>query len=131
MSKLGIGEDSILFSRGDRPAVIEAHRAFEAQLAHTKDLIIALADHPHFTDDCGEYLATALELSAELQGVRQDGPEALYNKMVEMLEPDLDEWRGYPESEWISQILNYATDGIAPELVEWAMANGAKDGITE
>lgn len=127
MSKLGISEDSVLFSRGESPKVIEAHLAFEAQLAYTRDLINQLVDHPHFTDDCGEYLASALELSAELQGVRQDGPEALYGKMIEMLKPDPDEWEGRPESEWVSQILNYAT--VAPELVEWAMANGAKDGI--
>lgn len=122
-----IEDDNVLFSRGDTPEIEAAHRAFEAQLGHTMNMIKQMETHPHFTDDCGEYLAHALELSSRLQGVRQDGAEALYEMMVEMLKPVPEEWEGRPESEWISDILNYSSDALAPEMLAWAKANGAKD----
>ena len=128
MTDFEVLEDTVLYDPSSyTPEVKEAHQAFIAQLGHTMKMIKQLEGHPHFSDDCGEYLAHALELSSRLQGVRQDGPEALYETMKEMLQPVKEEWEGRPENEWVSDLLNYSSDSIAPELYEWAKKNGAKD----
>jgi hypothetical protein len=125
---LSITEDEVLFSRGSTPEVQAAHRAFEAQLAHTMNMIKQMEYHPHFTDDCGEYLAAALEISADLQMQRQEGAEALYEYMVERVKPNPKDWdENTPEAERIPDLLNYAGDGIASEITGWVKSQGWKD----
>lgn len=120
--ELNIPEDNVLFQPSSYGSEVrKAHEAFVAQLAHTMKLIKQLEEHPHFSDDCGEYLAHALELSTKLQAARQDGPEALYDEMVKMLEPSEED----PE---ISDIMQYSTDGMSAQLNQWALDHGAKDG---
>ena len=124
-ARLNLPDDSALFSRGNQEEA-KAHRAFEAQLAHTRNMINQLEDHPHFTDDCGEYLSHALEITNRLMMARQDGAEALYAEMMDMLKPAED--ADQPEDgAGVSDLLNYSMDSIANELYEWAKANGGKD----
>jgi hypothetical protein len=93
-----------------------AQEVLEAQLRHTSSLITrSLTTHPHFTDDCGEYLRSALELAAYLASAREDGVEALLASLDELskLQEDASEPDDYILYE------NYATDGIAPEVLDF------------
>lgn len=94
--------------RGDLTEEEERYQqALEAQLLHTKKKIEdALGDHPHFTDDCGEYLSSALELSAFLQSGRENGMEGLIDAFKELAEDDGESalWN------------NFASDGISLEV---------------
>lgn len=123
--RLNIPESDHMFSRGNAEEEI-AHRAFEAQLSHTRNMINQLETHPHFTDDCGEYLAHALEVTSRLMNARQDGAGALYAEMMDMLQPAADDDQEQ-EGAQVSDLLMFSTDSLASELVDWAKANGAKD----
>lgn len=102
-----VEEDGYFFGFRGEGEVEKAHRAFEAQLKHTMNMIKSLEGHPHFVDDCGDYLFAALELSADMMSPRQNGPE------------DLHEWMVNEMKVWV-----YATDGVAEEVYEWAREHG-------
>jgi hypothetical protein len=64
--------------RGETELEIKAHLAFEAQLRYTAQMIDrVLTSHAHYTDDCGDELLAALDLSMQLQQARMDGPESV------------------------------------------------------
>jgi hypothetical protein len=77
---------------------LKAQEALEAQLQLTGQLIEEmLTRHSHYTDDCGEYLRSALDLSTSMMSARENGIDALIEWM-EGKEGKLDE--------------NWATDGV-------------------
>lgn len=64
---------------------LAAQLALEAQLESTATLITeTLTKHPHFTDDCGEYLSSMLTLSAKLMGGRENGITGLIETFKEL-----------------------------------------------
>lgn len=105
---LNIPENEVLFERGNSKELQKAHCVFEAQLGYTMNMIKQLEAHPHFTDDCGEYLAGALELSFSMQNARQEGVQALYDQMMELLKEGNE----------------VASDSYSKELVEWMEEQG-------
>ena len=90
-----------------------AEELFKAQLSHTAAQINSqLGDHYHPTDDCGDYLDAALDLSLRLSSARSNGVEDLSMELLRLLNPTDD--KGNVNWE------DYATDGVAQEIVEWA-----------
>lgn len=77
-----------------------AQLAFEGQLVHVSNLINQAKEHPHFTDDCGEYLRSALELAAALASARENGIESLCDYFVYLSNES--EYRGGDKSDdWL------------------------------
>lgn len=94
---------------------LKAQQALEAQLLLTSQLIEeVLTRHSHYTDDCGEYLRSALDLSASMMSARENGIDALI-EWLEGKEGKIDE--------------NWATDGVSA-LVE-VFIDGYKDEVDE
>lgn len=102
-----------------KPAELEAQEALEAQLKQTQSMIgEMLTTHPHFTDDCGEYLRSALELAASLMSAREEGVEELVRWFTDAaeagVEHDASEYSVYLYS-------NYASDGISGAVEDLVM----------
>lgn len=66
--------------------LVRTQLAFEGQLVHLADCIKQLPTHPHFSDDCGDYLFSALDLATQLQLARMDGVHDLYDKFLSLTE---------------------------------------------
>src|SRR6266576_6565697 len=76
--------DNDILTRDFTAQELAAQALFEVQLKFTADMINRLReDHPHYTDDCGDYLMAALELSDLLAVERAEGIEALVNFLDE------------------------------------------------
>lgn len=83
------------------------------QLAHCRDLLIsATSDHPHLTDDCGDYLDAALDLAHSFQVAfscdASYGPDSELHRVIELLL--------VRNSEGDMEGTQYACDGICPAL---------------
>lgn len=90
----------------------EAWEAFEAQLDHTVAVIQQSRSHG-YQDDQGDYLFSALELSAELQHVAMDGDDnAMVDKFFELASLEPDSMGGK-----MPKLYFFASDGIASEVV--------------
>lgn len=76
-----------------------AEEVFKAQLRHTAHIINHSLTTERFTDDPGDYLYAALDLSTELQQAAMDGSGASILAAIERLDID-----------------NFATDGVVQEL---------------
>lgn len=114
---LNIVEDGVLldmssYTEDEKAAQLVLH----AQLNLTRNMIEQLEGHPHFSDDCGEYLWAALSLGAELMDARQNGPDALHEALVMMSEV---------QGEW-----EYASDAMTEEYIQW-MKNHKAEGVEE
>lgn len=91
-----------------------AEEVFKAQLEHTATLINhQLTDHWHPTDDCGDYLHAALDLSARLSFARADGLNALVDEFFELATLENNNFDG--GSTYLYN--NYACDGIDEEVI--------------
>jgi hypothetical protein len=107
--------------RGENELEIKAHLAFEAQLRHTEKLIhSALNDHAHFTDDCGEYLSAALDLSSQLSSARENGTKELLDQFELFAGPDPED----PDADYSKMETLFATDGVADEVNNFISALG-------
>lgn len=94
-----------------------AEEAFKAQLAHTASLIQSqLTTHYHPTDDCGDYLMAALELSATLAGARSNSPDDLVDCLFTLAAVDPD--NNLPSEPSTTLYMSYACDGISPAVVD-------------
>lgn len=94
----------------------QAWDAFEAQLRYTKEVIDQSLDHG-YQDDQGDYLFAALELSRDLQLVAMDGDDnSLVDKFFELAAVIPDNSPTPEPTTYLYQ--NYATDGIAKEVVD-------------
>ena len=106
--------------RGKSPEEIEAHLAYEAQLAEVRTWINSvLGDHPHFDDDCGSYLASALRLAATLAEARSIDTLDLVRAFEALAEDAAAEDEAEPdEDEEIESVLDaeYNFDGVASEV---------------
>lgn len=111
--------------RGESELEQKAHMALEAQLLHTERMIhTTLNEHAHYTDDCGEYLSSALELSANLMSARENGTEELLGFFKELAELDEED----DSEDKLSKVFNnYASDGITKEVSDFIMELGGKD----
>lgn len=91
--------------------------ALNGQLLHTQLMIkTTLTEHPHYTDDCGEYLRSALELSYRLMSARENSIEDLIARLKELGEVQ------QPAEVFGGEIRlfsDYASDGIAPQIFEY------------
>jgi len=98
---------------------LKAQEALEAQLRQTQSMIeTMLTTHQHYTDDCGEYLRSALELSASLASARENGVEELVawfkDAAKEGVEGQFDMYSKYLYE-------NYASDGISGAVEDLVM----------
>lgn len=92
---------------------LAAQNALEAQLQYTQERIEnMLTKHPHYGDDCGEYLRSALELSARLMFGRENGIEGLIDVFKELGRMPEGGEIGYDDE--LSTM--YACDGISPAV---------------
>ena len=90
---------------------LEYQAVLEAQLKHTVKMINQMVTvHPHYTDDCGDYLFSALELSRDMMLHRMDGIHIFVKWLDDMKKLDEDDE---------DSISNYASDGVAPEVYEF------------
>lgn len=104
--------------RGENSEQVEAHLAFESQLRYTQEMLRqTLEEHAHYTDDCGDYLGAALELSYKLQDARTMGVEELLEVMENLIKED---------EEGRSEYENFASDGVSQGFDEWARKQGWK-----
>lgn len=102
--------------RGENSEQVEAHLAFESQLRYTQEMLRqTLEEHAHYTDDCGDYLTSALMLSGEMEMARADGVEGLLDYMTKMIKKKED--GRAPIEEW-------ASDGVAAHVYDWAQKHG-------
>jgi hypothetical protein len=102
---------------GWTPEEIAAEEAFTAQLKYTAEMIDGMVKdggHHHFTDDCGDYLFAALDISRDLQAARMNGPEDLIEALKEYAVAE----EGY-EGEDIRKIDMMACDGVSPGLMKY------------
>lgn len=96
-----------LFTEGMTEEQLAYQALFENQLKYTADMINRLREgHKHYTDDCGDYLSAALDLSAKMQDQRMEGIETFTAWMNEMKDDD-DFWQ------------DFASDGVSPQIYEW------------
>ena len=107
-----MAEDDNIFTRDFTEEEAAAQKLLEAQLTYTANMALEnIKSHPHFTDDCGEYLRSALELSAAFMTERENGIDQFVNYLNEQ-KAHLD---GAEEDDnWL--LNDYASDGIAPEV---------------
>jgi hypothetical protein len=126
---MGQREVADIFSIKDAPQELQnAQAVLEAQLRHTANLIqSALTDHPHFTDDCGEYLRSALELSAFLASRREDGLEALLDGLKELAEAEEVEEAVGVAPQVVGEVdlkleNDFASDGVAGEVFNFVLS---------
>jgi hypothetical protein len=107
-------------NRGQSPEELEAHLAYEAQLAEVRGQIDSmLGVHPHFGDDCGSYLASALRLAATLAEARSLDTLELVRAFEALAADEATEGDTEPtEDEEIESVLDadYDFDGVAPEV---------------
>lgn len=113
--------------RGQSPEEVEAHLAYEAQLAETRDQIDSmLGAHPHFDDDCGAYLAAALRLAATLADARSLGTLELVRAFEALAADDPAPKAGEAgeeedqEDQEVQSVLDadYDFDGVAKEVTD-------------
>jgi hypothetical protein len=105
MSDRDIKNWKILFTKEE----LEFQEVFEAQLKYTANYINRLVDsHPHYTDDCGDYLASALLLSLKMAESRQEGIDSFMEWMKEQ-----------QQEEQFHLLENYASDGISPAVYKF------------
>lgn len=114
-----------IFTDGMTPEQRILQEVFEAQLLHLAKMIKeSIPNHRHYTDDCGDYLTAALDLSSKMAEMRIEG--------IEVFEDEMEEWRkearayedpsGEPDDYHGAEaylLNNYASDGIAPEVYTW------------
>lgn len=82
------------------PQKQQAYAAYIAQLRHTATLINnSLTDHPHFMDDCGDYLTAALDLSNQLTPL--DGIDSILDNFEHI---DLND---------------FASDGVVEDVIDY------------
>jgi len=90
-----------------------AQKMLEGQLTYTANMALEnIKNHPHYTDDCGEYLRSALELSAYLMSEREEGIESFTKFLND--KRDEEEGKEDDDNHWL--LNDYASDGIAPEV---------------
>jgi hypothetical protein len=110
-----------VFIDGMSEEQLKAQEVFEAQLRFTAEMINRMTTtHRHYTDDCGDDLSAALDLSNDLQRARMDGPDALIERLTALAQPT-------EEDPDFREIDNNYSD-VAPEVMAYINAiNPPKD----
>lgn len=121
-----MGTITTIFGNHEVPdELADAQRALDAQLYHTVDLINGLARHPHYTDDCGEYLRAALELSADLMSARENGLEDLYARLLDLATIIDVHVYGPDDTDIIYKVHeDYACDGVSGAVSDFCTKYG-------
>lgn len=105
------------FQSNYTPEEHAAEDLFEAQLKYTAEMITRLTtDHQHYTDDCGDYLTSALEISLNFAVQRAEGIDN-FNRWLHSLVNSSEEFEEF-------DIKEFASDGISPAVYKFFSDNG-------
>lgn len=113
---------SNIFIDGMTEQQLELQGIMEDQLEFTARMIDSLREgHQHYTDDCGDYLFAALDLSQKMVNWRMEGITEFEREMLEWQA----EGKAFkdPEDDWNGGegylLENFASDGVSPAVYKF------------